>query len=150
MGGLHCKRHVVRHRKSPPYQFPRVKGSFPGPQELRAYLQGPDCVSSNVQQHCGILYQQGGRYEIRLSLCPPLEHYVLVPSQGNIPEVLTHSRSLECNSGQIVKTKKKDPDRVAPIAAGVQSLVLQMGPTKSRPFCNLVQSQTPQVCVKST
>ena len=63
--GLHCKRHVVRHKKSPSHQFSEVKGSLPGSQELQASLQGPDCVGSNGQHNCGILHQQGGRYEIR-------------------------------------------------------------------------------------
>ena len=55
--GLHCKRHMVRHRNSRPYQFSRVKGSVSGPQELRASLRGPDCVSSNGQHKCGIIQQ---------------------------------------------------------------------------------------------
>ena len=60
-------------------------------------------------------------------MCPPLEASVLVPSQGNSTQGMTHSRSLKCNSRQIVQTKASDPDRVIPISAGVQSLVLQMG-----------------------
>ena len=36
------------------------------------------------------------------------------------------------------------------ISAGVQSLVLQMGPSSCRPVCNPVQSQTPQVCFTGT
>ena len=104
--GLHCKRRMVRHRRSPPpYQFPRVKGSVSGPQELQAYLMGPDCVSGNRQHNCGILHQQGGWYEIRLSVCPSLEASVLEPPQGNSPEGKTHPRSLECNSRQIVQTR---------------------------------------------
>ena len=132
--GLHCNRHLVRLRKSPPHQFSGVKGSLPSPPELRASLQGQDCVSSNGQHNCGVVHQQGGWFEIRLSLCPPLETPILVPSKGNSPEGLTHSRSLECDSGQIVQAQTSDTDRVVPISAGVQSLVLQMGPTTSRPF----------------
>ena len=127
---------MIRHRKSPPYQFSRIKSSLSGPQELQVSLQGSDCVSSNGQHHCSVLHQQGGRYEIRLSLCPPLETSILVPSQGNSTEGKTHSRSLEYNSGQTVQTQTSDTDRVVPISAGVQSLVLQVGPTTSRPFCN--------------
>ena len=90
--GLYCKRHVVRHRKSSPYQFPGTKGSVSGSQEFRATLRGSDCVGSNGQHNCGFLYQQRGRFEIRLSLCPPLETSVLVPSQANSPEGQAHSR----------------------------------------------------------
>ena len=39
---------------------------------------------------------------------------------------------------------------MGPISAVVQSLVLQMGPTTAGPFCNLVQSQTPQICFTGT
>ena len=60
-----------------------VKSSLPGPQEFRASLQGPDCSDSNGQRNCGLLHQQGGWYEIRLSLCPPLETSVLVSPQRN-------------------------------------------------------------------
>ena len=136
--GLHCKRHVVRHRKSPPCQFPGVKSSISGPQELRASLQGPDCVGSNGQHNCSILHQQRGRYEIRLSVCPPLEASVLVPPQGNSPEGKTHPRLLECDSRQIVQTQASDSDRVVPISTGVKSLFLQMGPTTAGPFCDPV------------
>ena len=57
---------------------------------------------------------------------------------------------LECHSGQAVQTKPSDPDRVVPISAGVQSLVLQMGPTTSGPICSPVQSQAPSVCFTGT
>ena len=67
-GGLHCKRRLVRSRKSPPHQRSGVESSLPGPQEFRASLQGPDCSDSNRQHNGGFLHQQGGRYEIRLSL----------------------------------------------------------------------------------
>ena len=43
---------------------------LPGPQEFRASLQGLDCIVSNRQHNCNLLHQQGGRYEIRLYLCP--------------------------------------------------------------------------------
>ena len=58
--------------------------------------------------------------------------------------------SVECYNRQAVQTQPSDPDRVVPIAAGVQSLVLKMGPATCRPVCNLVQSQTPQVCITGT
>ena len=110
--GLYCKRRLVRTRKSPPYKLSRVESSVPGPQGLRASLQGSDCVDSHGQHHCGFVHQQGGRYEIRLSMCrincPPLETSVLVPSQGNSPEGKTHSRPLECNHGQIVQIQTSD------------------------------------------
>ena len=61
-----------------------------------------------------------------------------------------HPRPLECNSGQVIQTRPGDPNRMVPISAGVQSLVLKMGPTACGPICNPVQSQTPQNCVTGT
>ena len=81
--GLHCKRRLVSYRKLPLHQLSGVKSSLPGPQEFRASLQGPDCIDNNGQHNCSLLHQQGGWYEIRLSLCPPLETSVLVSPQGN-------------------------------------------------------------------
>ena len=114
-----CKRHLVKHKKSPSHQFSGVKGDLSGPQEFQASLQEPDCVNSNGQHNCGCLHQQGGRYESRFSLCRTLVTSGLVPSQGNSYEGSTHSRSLECDSGQIVQTQTSDPDRVVPISTGV-------------------------------
>ena len=103
----HSKRRLVGARKSPAYKFSRAQGRFSGPQEFRASLQGPDCSDSNRQHNCGFLHQQGGRYEIRLSLCPPLETSVLVPSQANSSQGKTHSGALERDSGQT--TQSSDP-----------------------------------------
>ena len=50
--------------------FSGVLNSLPGPQEFRSSLQGPDCTDSNGQHICSRLHQQGGWYEISLSLCP--------------------------------------------------------------------------------
>ena len=110
-------------------------------------MQGPDCPDSNRQHHFGVLHKQGGRYEIRLSLCPPLETSVLVSPQKNSTAGSTYSGTLECNSRQALQAQSSDPDRVVPISAGVQSLVLEMGPSAGRPICNPVQSQTSQVCL---
>ena len=76
---------MVRHRKSPPYQFPGTKGSVSGPQEFRVTLQGSDFSGSNGQYNCGCLNKEGGTKSGFLFV-PSLETSVLVPSQGNSPE----------------------------------------------------------------
>ena len=63
-------------------------------------MQGLDCSCCNGQPNGGFLHKQTGRYEVGLSLCPPIEASILVPPQRNGPEGKTHSRSLECDSGQ--------------------------------------------------
>ena len=80
--GFHCKRHVVRHRKLPPYKLSKLKGSVSGPLELRASLQGSDCVSGNGQHNCDVIHQEGWQYEIKLSVCPPLEGFCLGATPG--------------------------------------------------------------------
>ena len=145
--GLHSKRRLVRTRKSPPYKVLGTKSSIPGSQEFRASLQGSDCPSSHRQHNCGLLHQQGRRYEIRLSLCPPVETSVVVPPQGDNPPSEAHPGSPKCDSGQTVQAQPGDPDRMVPVSAGVSSLVLQLGSPTTRPFCHPVQSQTSQICV---
>ena len=100
---------MFRHRQTPPYQFSGVKSSVSGPQEFRAFLQGSDCVSGNRQHNCGVLHQQGGRYEIRLSVCPPLEGSVLVPPQGNSSKGKAHPQLLECDCRLVVKDYQPEP-----------------------------------------
>ena len=97
---LHCKRRLLRNRKKTPHKFFGAQSSIPGPQKLQASLQRPDCPDSHRQHNGGVLHQHGGRYEIRLSLCPPMETSILVPSQGNSPESKAHCGSLERDSGQ--------------------------------------------------
>ena len=145
--GLHSKRRLVRTRKSPPHKLLGTKSSLPGAQEFRASLQGSDCPSSHRQHNCGLLHQQGRRYEIRLSLCPPVETSVVVPPQGDNPPSEAHPGSPKCDSGQTVQAQPGDPDRMVSVSTGVSSLVLQMGSPTTRPFCHPVQSQTSQICV---
>ena len=49
-----------------------------------------------------VIHKHGGGYEIRLSLCPPLETALLVKSQADCAEDQA-SRAAECNSGQFVQ-----------------------------------------------
>ena len=118
--GLHNKKRLVSHRKSPPHKLSRAKSSPAGPKEFRASVHGPDCSCCNRYHNGGILHKQTGWYEVRLFLCPPIEASVLVPPQGNSLEGKTHSRSLECDSRQAFQTQSSDSDRVVPISAGIQ------------------------------
>ena len=143
----YSKRRLVRTRKSPPYKLSRAESSLSGPQEFRASLQGSGCSYSHGQHNCGCLHQQARRYEIRLSLCPPVETSGLVPSQRNSPEGKAHSGSPECDSGQTIQAQSGDSDRMVPVPTSVQSLVLQLGPPTGGPLCNPIQPQTSPVCV---
>ena len=113
-------------------------------------MQGTDCSHSNQQHDCSVLHQQRGRYEIRVSLCPTLATPILVSSQEDNSAGQTHSGSLECHSRQAIPTQSGDPDRVVPVSTGVQSLVLQLGPTADKSFCHPIQSQASQVCLSGS
>ena len=90
--------------------------------------------------------KQGG-YEVRLSLCPPLETPVLVPSQGHNAKGTTYPGSLECDSRQALPTQSGDSDRMGSLPSGFQSVVFQVAPTASGLVCDQVQLQTSPVCV---
>ena len=100
-------------------------------------MQGSDCSGCNGQHNCGVLHQQGGRYEIRLSLCPPIDTSILVPSQGNSSESKAYSGSPEHDSRQAVQTQSGDPDRMVSVSTGVESLVFEL--RSIRPVRNPVQ-----------
>ena len=145
--GLHCKRRLVSFRKSPSYKFSRDEGSPSGLTTVRASVQESDCSCRDGQYHSGLLHKQTRGYEVRLSLCPPLETPVLVPSQGHNAKGKTHSRSLKCDSRQALSTQSSDSDRMVPLPSGFQSVVFQVAPTTSGLVCDQVQSQTAQFCV---
>ena len=104
----------------------------------------------NRQQHGGLLHKQARGYEIRLSLCHPVEAPVLVPCQRNCSGSKTHPRLLECDTGRAFQAQSSDPKRVVPLSAGVQSLVFQMGPAPGKFVCDPVQLQTTKVCVSGS
>ena len=76
-----------------------------------------------------------------------METSILVPSQGHNPMGQTHSRSLECDSRQTFQVQSSKPDRVVPLSTGVQSVVLQVGPTTGGFVCDPVQPQATKLCV---
>ena len=77
----HGERSLVGLRKPVAHKLSRAKGGPSGPQEVRATVLGPDHFDSHGQHNGCLIHQQGGGYEIRLTLCPPLETAFLVQSQ---------------------------------------------------------------------
>ena len=91
-----------------------------------------------------------GGYEIRLTLCPPLETAFLVQSQTDSSKGQAHSGKAECDSRQIVQEHSGYSDRMVPPAGSLRPLMCQVAHSPSGSLCNKVQSQTTQVCVPST
>ena len=144
---LHCKRRLVPPRRPPSYKFSRDESSPSGLTTVRASVQGSDCSCGNRQYYSGLLHKQTGGYEVRLSLCPPLETPVLVPSQRHNVKGKAHSGSLKCDSRQAFSAQSSDSDRMVSLPPGFQSVVFQVAPTASGLVCDQVQSQIAPVCV---
>ena len=144
---LHCKRRLVPPRRPPSYKFSRDESGPSGLTTVRASVQGSDCSCGNRQYHSGLLHKQTGGYEVRLSLCPPLETPVLVPSQRHNVKGKAHSGSVKCDSRQAFSAQSSDSDRMGSLPSGFQSVVFQVAPTASGLVCDQVQSQTAPVCV---
>ena len=145
----HGKRSLVGLRKPVAHKLSRAKGGPSGPQEVRATVLGPDHFDSHGQHNGCLIHQQGGGYEIRLTLCPPLETAFLVQSQTDSSKGQAHSGKAECDSRQIVQEHSGYSDRMVPPAGSLRPLMCQVAHSSSGSLCNKVQSQTTQVCVPS-
>ena len=75
---LHSKRPLVHARKHLAYKLAGTQGRFTSPKTVRAVVLEPD-----RQHNSGLLHKQGGQYEIRLSLCSPLETADVVQPEGD-------------------------------------------------------------------
>ena len=110
----------------------------------------PDHLSMHRQYDSDVLHQQGRGYEIRLSLCPPLETSSLVQPEGDCITSPTHSGSPECHCRQTVPTQTGDSDRMVSPSGDFRPSLPEVAHTSSRFICNKVQSQTSQICVSSS
>ena len=115
---LHHKRFLVSTRKSPSYKFPRNKSSLAALKKIPASSARKSCSSCHRQHHSCGLHQQGGRYEVRLTLCPSMATPLLVQSQTGGTKGQAHPRSSECDCGQIVLLSAGHSDRVVPSSEG--------------------------------
>ena len=118
---LHGKRSLVRVRKRLAHKFVGAQGGPAGLKTVRAVMLQPDSSCLYRQHHCGLLHQQGRGYEIRLTLCPPLETDALVQSKADCLEGQAYSGSPERHSRQAVPTQSGDPNRMVPPPGGVCS-----------------------------
>ena len=147
---LHSKRHLVSSRKSTAYKFPGTKGCLAGTKKVPAHGTR-ESHSSCHRQHCSCcIHKQGGRYEVRLTLCPSMAAPVLVQSETCCPKGQTHPWSSECDCGQIVSTRPNNSDRMVSSSRGIRPPVSNLAPSPGRHVCDQVQLQANQVCVSST
>ena len=118
LGRLHCKRSLVQTRRRFAHKFAGTQGGLVSPKTVPAFVLEPDHLSLHRQHNSGVLHQQGGRYEIRLSLCPPLETPVMVQPETNCVTSQAHSGSPEYHCRQTVQTQTGDSDRVVSPSRG--------------------------------
>ena len=102
LGRLHGKGHLVSSRKSSSYKLPGTKSCLTSLEKISA-PSTRKCRSSFHRQHhsCGI-HQQGGRYEVRLTLCPSMATPVLVQSETGCSKGQAHPWLSECDCRQVV------------------------------------------------
>ena len=137
---LHCKRPLVQARRRLAHKFARAQSGFVGPKTVRAFVLEQDHPCLHRQDNSGFLHQQAGGYEIRLSLCPPLETPVVVQPETNCVMGQTHSGSPECHCRQAVQTQTGDSDGVVSPSRGFRPTLSEVAQTGSGSFCNQIQS----------
>ena len=144
---LHSKRPLVHSRKRLAYKLARTQGHFTSPKTVRAVVLQPDHSGVFRQHDSGLLHKQGGRYEIRLSLCSPLEAADVVQPEADCITSQAYSGPPQCHCGQVITTRSSDSNGMVPPAGSLRPDLQEVAQTGGGPFCDQVQSQTPQVCV---
>ena len=82
-------------------------------------------------------------------MCPPVETSVLVQSQGNLPESMSHSGPAQCDSRQAVPAPSSHSDGIVPSPGRLRSDLSPMAPSQTGPVCDQVQLQATPVRVPS-
>ena len=147
---LHNKRHLVSSRKPPSHKFPGTKSRPTNPKTIPAFGARKSRFSCHRQHYSGGIHQQGGRYEVRLTLCPSMAAPVLVQSETGSSEGQAHPWSSECDCRQVVSTGTSHSDGVVPASRGLQPPGSNLAPSTGGHVCNKVQSQTTPIRVPST
>ena len=119
---LHSKWHLVSSRKLITHKLSGIKSCFIGPKRFQHIVQGHIVLVAT--DNCSI-HKQGGRYEVRLTLCPSMATPVLVQSETYCPKGQAHPRPSECDCGQTVPARSNNPDRMV-LSSGVRPPVPNM------------------------
>ena len=102
---LHSKRPLVHARRRLAYKLAGTQGRVASPKTVRAVVLEPDHSGVFRQHDSGLLHKQGGRYEIRLSLCSPLEAADVVQPEADCIMGKAYSRPPQCHCGQVVPAR---------------------------------------------
>ena len=143
---LHGKRPLVQVRRRIAHKFARTQGGPFSPKTVQANVLEPDHSGLYGQHDSGCVHQQGRGYEVRLSLCSPLETPSLVQPKADCFTSQAYSRSPECHCRQAVLARTGNSDGMVAPSRGFQPPLQEMAQTGNRLVCNKVHSQTSQVC----
>ena len=146
---LHHKRRLVCSRKQTSHKLSGIKGRFTGTKTFSTFSARKSRPSCHRQHYsCGIR-QQGGRYEVRLTLYHSLTPSLLVQPEAGHPKSLTHSRPSECDCLQVVKARSGDSNGVVSPSRRYRPTFSDMAPSTGGHVCDEVQLQSGNVCVPS-
>ena len=104
------KRFLVSARKQTKHKHVRAQSRVVGPKRVPGPLSGTGCPDSHGQHHCGLLYKQGGQYEVRIPLCSVMEAPVMVQSQEHHTSGAIYSGSPERDCRQAVSSQSGNPE----------------------------------------
>ena len=122
---LHGKWVMVSPRKSIAHKLSGVKGRPASLKKVSTCSARSNCSGCHIQHHSCSLHKQGGRYEVRFTLCPSMATPFLVQSEIDYPKGQTHSSSPKCDCGQVVSLVSVNSDGVVPPTGDV-NLLCQM------------------------
>ena len=111
---------MVSARKQTTHKHVRAQGCVVNPKRVPGPVSGTGCPDSHGQHHCGLLYKQGGQYEVWIPLCSVLEAPVMVQPQEHHTSGATYSGLPKRDCRQAFSSQSCDPDRVVSSPGGLQ------------------------------
>ena len=143
LGGPVCPRILVPARQGISHQYSRIVGDTPD----IASVEPPSKSSHSVirgQFHSGPLHSEGRLKVPPLEPCGASNRYTC-PQESLVPVCLSPQWGTQCDCGQPFEGFS-DRDRVV-LRQSVLPLVDQTLPSTSRPFCDPLQCEDPELCV---
>ena len=143
----HCKGLVVSTRKQAACKLSGTKSSLFSSKRVPRPLHRPYSLGGNQQHHSGVLYKQGGRHEVRPTLCPTVEDLDLVYQETSNSQSPTHTRPAERDSRQAIQVRSDNSDRVVSPSRGIRGNMQQVALALDRPIYHQFQQQVASICV---
>ena len=147
---IHRQRHLVPTGKQVTHKLSGAQGSPTSLKGVSRFVRGKNGSDSNRQYHSSSLHKQRGRYEVRPTLCPPMEDINLVYQQAGYTPGTTHSRQAECGGRQTIQTGPNHSNGVVPVSTSFSKNMSHVAPTSNRPVRHKVQQQASPLCLSSS